>query len=452
LKLKALPLASLSLTLLVYAPLLAADAPASNAKPSAQFNVRTYGALGDNKTKDTDAFQKALDACSAAGGGEVIVPAGNYLIGSVELHSNTTLHLEKDVFVIESSDVNDFPIIPGRFEGANAQVHRGMIYANQAKHIAITGPGGFSAASALGRLRNPRAPVGIEIVSCDDVTLDGFSYQYDAPVRTDIWCIHPMFCTNVMIKNLYLRSEGTNGDGLDVDSCSKVTVQNCDISAGDDAISLKSGRGMEAVREGKPTEDVIIKDCKLASVHFAALGIGTEISGGVRNVDISNCTISGVQNAIFIKSRDGRGGYIENITGENLTVEASPTFIGIDLMSKGIQAAEPVIGDVEQWTKVSNITFKNIKVNNVRTLIETQHSNSGEGVSPARPIDGFTLSNLTGTCQRGITLTNILNANFSDIKVTGYTGPLMTLTNVTGKGLDAPAPAAVTTAAPAAAQ
>ena len=430
-----LPLAFLTLTLLSFASALAANSPV-------QFNVRDYGAVGDNKTKDTAAFQKALDACAASGhGGNVVVPAGNYLIGSVEMHSNTTLELEKGVFVIESSDVNDFPIIDGRFEGATTQVHRGMIYANKASHIAIVGPGGFSASSAIGSLRNPRAPVGIETVSCDDVTLDGFSYQYDAPVARDVWCIHPMFCTNVLVKNIYVRSTGTNGDGLDIDSCSKVTVQNCDISAGDDAISLKSGRGQEAVREGKPTEDVIIKDSKLASVHFAAIGIGTEISGGVRNVTISNCTISGVQNAIFIKSRDGRGGFMDNITGENLTVEASPTFIGIDLMSKGIQAAEPVTGDVEKWTKVSNITFKNIQVNNVRTLVETQHSNTGEGVAPERPIDGFTLTNITGTCQRGITLTNVLNANFSNIKVTGYNGPLMTLKNVTGNGLEGASPA-----------
>jgi polygalacturonase len=416
------------------------------------YNVRDYGAVGDNKTKDTAAFQKALDACAAAGGGNVVVPAGNYLIGSIELHSNTTLILEKDVFVIESSDINDFPIIAGRFEGANTQVHRGLIYADHADNIGILGPGGFSAASALGPLRNPRAPVGIETVHCDNVTLENFSYQYDAPVRTDIWCIHPMFCTNVLVKNIYVRSTGTNGDGLDVDSCANVTVQNCDISAGDDAISLKSGRGLEAVREGKPTEDVIIKDSKLASVHFAAIGIGTEISGGVRNVNISNCTISGVQNAIFIKSRDGRAGFMENITGENLTVEASPTFIGIDLMSKGIQAAEPVPGDVEKWTKVSNLTFKNIQVNNVRTLVETQHSNAGEGVPAERPIEGFTLTNITGTCQRGITLTNVQNANFSDIKVTGYTGPLFTLNNVTGKGLAEPtsAPAADTATRPAA--
>jgi len=429
-------LASLLGSLLVCFQLYAADAPAP--KAPASFNVKTYGAAGDNKTKDTAAFQKALDACSAAGGGEVDIPAGNYLIGSIELHSNTKLHLEKDVFVIESPDVNDYPIIAGRFEGANADVHRGLIYANNASNISITGPGGFSAASAIASLRNPRAPVVIELVNCTNPTLDGFSLQYDRSVSRDIWCIHPMYCTNLVVKGLYIRSQGANGDGIDVDSCSKVTIENCDISAGDDAISLKSGRGMEAVRIGKPTEDVIIKDSTLRSVNFAAIGIGTEISGGIRNVSVSNCTISGVQNAIFIKSRDGRGGYIENFTFDNITVEKSPTFIGFDLVSKGIQASEPVTGDVEKWTKVSNLTFKNIKVNNVRTLVEVQPTKGVDGISPNRPLDGLTLANITGTVQRGLVLTNMVNVNLSDINVTGFEGDLLTIKNVTGKGLDQP--------------
>jgi polygalacturonase len=437
------------------APVAAATdaSPAPLAKPNALFNVRDYGAVGDNKTKDTAAFQKALDACAAAGGGEVTVPAGNYLIGSVEMHSNTTLQLDKGVFVIESPDVGDYPLVTGRFEGATTQVHRGMIYAEKASHIAIKGPGGFAAKASLGSLRNPRAPVVIETVSCDDVVLDGFNLQYDRAVNQDVWCIHPLYCTNLVARGLYIRSQGTNGDGMDVDSCAGVLVENCDISAGDDAISIKSGRGMDAVRIGKPTENILIKDCILRSVRFAALGFGTEVSGGVRNVTVSNCTISGVQNAIFIKSRDGRGGFLEDISFDNITVDQSPTFVGIDLMSKGIQAAEPVPGDVEQWTLVRNLSFTNIKINHVRTLVETQTSRVGAGVPPERPIDGLTLANITGTCDNGITLTNIVNANFSGIKVTGFSGDLLNLTNVTGKGLDDPtkaaAPAAATSSAAA---
>jgi polygalacturonase len=419
-------------------------------KPIAKFNVRDYGAKGDNTTKDTAAFQQALEACKAAGGGEVIVPAGNYLLGSVEMYSDTTLRLEKDVFVVESPDLADYPLIDGKFEGEKTKVHRGLIYAENAKNITIAGPGGFSACSAIAPQRNPRAPVVIELVSCDHATLDGFNLQYDRTVRTDIWCIHPMYCTNLTAKNLYIRSQGTNGDGIDVDSCSGVLVDNCDISAGDDAISLKSGRGMDAVRTAKPTENVLIKNSTLASVHYAALGIGTEISGGVRNVRIENCTISGVQNAIFIKSRDGRGGYMESIVGENLIVEKSPTFIGIDLMSKGIAGLEPVPGDVDMWTRVQNITFKNVKLNDVGYIVQVQKGTGRAvtnpttqepnlGVAAARPIDGFTLENVTGTAQHGFVLLNMKNVHFSGINVTGYTGPLYTLTNVTGQGLDEPA-------------
>jgi len=433
-----------------------ASGASTPAKPPAPLNVRDFGAKGDNATKDTSAFQKALDACAVAGGGEVDVPEGNYLIGSVEMHSNTTLRLAKGVFVIESPDLDDYPLIEGKFEGEVTQVHRGLIFAKNAKDITIAGPGGFAANSGFAGTRNPRAPVVIELFSCANATLDGFNLQYDRPVARDVWCIHPMYCTNLTAKNLYIRSTGTNGDGMDIDSCSGVVVDNCDISAGDDAISLKSGRGMDAVRTAKPTENVLIKNSKLASVHFAALGIGTEISGGVRHVRMENCTISGVQNAIFIKSRDGRGGYIEDISGENLTVEASPTFIGIDLMSKGIAGKEPVSGDVEQWTRVQNISFKNIKLNNVDYVVQVQkqaardgtitpNATTGEpniGISPTRPMDGFKLENITGTARHGFVLTNMKNLDFSGINVTGYSGKLYTLTNATGKGLEEPAPVA----------
>jgi len=418
------------------------------AKPTAHFNVKDYGAVGDNQTINTEAFQRALDACDKAGGGEVVVPEGNYLTGSIELHSNTTLRLEKGVFVIETASIDQYPLITGRFEGATTQVHRGLIFASKANHITIAGPGGFVANSSIARLRNPRAPVVVETVDCNDVTFDGFNIQYDLPVGTNIWCIHPLYCTNLTVKGLYIRSQGTNGDGIDIDSCAKVLVQDCDISAGDDAISIKSGRGMDAVRIGKPTEDVVIKDSILRSTKFAAIGFGTEISGGVRNISVSNCTISGVQNAIFIKSRDGRGAIMENITLDNITVDKSPTFVGIDLISKGIQASEPVPGDVEKWTLVRNLTFKNIKVNDVAKLVETQASRAtaaivgGPGVPPERPIDGFSLSNITGTCGSGITLANVINANFNGINVTGFTGRLLNLTNVKGTGLDDPTKAA----------
>jgi polygalacturonase len=234
-----------------------------------------------------------------------------------------------------------------------------------------------------------------------------------------------LFCGNVTARDLVIRTAAfSNGDGIDVDSCSGVTIERCDINTGDDAISLKSGRGLAAMHLGRPTQNVLIKDCKLVSSLFGGLGIGTEMSGGVRDVRLENCLISGHQNGIFIKSRDGRGGFMENIAGDNLTVSNSPTFVGIDLTTKGIQASDPVPGDVEKWALVKNISFSHVKVINVQTLLVAKN------VPDQRPIDGFTLTDITGTCGKGITLANVLNAKFDGINVTGFSGALFTTNNV----------------------
>jgi hypothetical protein len=288
-----------------------------------------------------------------------------------------------------------------------------------------SGGGIFGPPLTLGKLRNPRGPVLIELTGCTNALLDNFTTQYE-----QLWSIHILFCKDFTARNLTIRTVNANGDGIDVDSCNGVTIDHCDINTGDDAISLKSGRGLAAQNLNRPTENVTIRDCRLQSSIYAALGLGTEMSGGIRNVKIQNCVISGRQNAIYIKSRDGRGGYMENITGENLTVLKSPTFIGIDLLKKGIQATDPVPGEVEKWARVQNITFKGIRVQDVVDLID------GKNVPQARPIDGFTLTDIAGTCTRAISLANMTNVDLSKIRVTGFTGPLVTVNNVQGKGLD----------------
>jgi hypothetical protein len=147
-------------------------------------------------------------------------------------------------------------------------------------------------------------------------------------------------------------------------------------------------------------------------------------------VHIDHCVISGHQNAIFIKSRDGRGGYIDDIVGENLTVFNSPTFVAIDLLDKGTQAADPVPGKIEQWTKASNIRFDKVHVIDVAALV------AAGGISADQPLDGLTLSNISGNCTRAITLANMTHVALSNISVTGYQGPLITQSNVQGTGLD----------------
>ena len=384
-------------------------------------NVRDLGAKGDGVTKDTAAFQAALDSCATHGGGIVIVPAGAYLIGSVVVGANTTLQLESGAKLTGSPDIADYPLINVRWEGEFRQGHRALISSDNANNVTITGPGAISGPPvSLSQLRNPRGPVLIELANGTNVTLNGFSTQYQR-----LWSIHLLLCRNVTARGLVIRTAAlSNGDGMDVDSCDGVTIEHCDINTGDDAISLKSGRGLAALRLGRPTQNVLIKDCLLVSSIDAGLGLGTEMSGGVRDVRLENCLISGRQNGIFIKSRDGRGGFMENITFENITVSNSPTLVGIDLTTKGIQATDPVPGDVEKWALVKNIRFSHVKVINVQALVV------GKNVPPERPIDGFTLADITGTCGKGITLSNVLNAKFDGINVTGFSGALFTTNNV----------------------
>jgi polygalacturonase len=390
-------------------------------------NARDFGATGDGQTKDTVALQQALDTCGAAGGGTVVVPPGVYLTGSIVFGANTTLKLEARASLVGSPDIADYPLLPAvRWEGEFRSGHRALISAEKADHLDIEGPGAiFGPPISLSQLRNPRGPPLIELTDCAEVTLEGFTTQYQR-----LWSIHPVLCRKFTARNLTIRSVGANGDGIDVDSCQDVLIEHCDINTGDDAIALKSGRGLAALRLGRPTENVVIRDCTLVSSIFAGVAFGTEMSGGIRHVRLEHCLISGRQNGIFIKSRDGRGGAFEDITGENLTILDSPTFLGINLLNKGIQASDPVPGQVEQWSLLRHVRFHDIKVNHVATLVDARN------ISAERPVDGLALVNITGTCDRAITLANAVNVELAGIIVTGFTGPLLTTEHVTGTGLD----------------
>ncbi len=168
--------------------------------PTITLNVRDFGATGDGKTKDTAAIQQAIDRAYVFGGGEVVVPPGNYLTGAIALRSNTTLHLEKDATLVGTPDFADYPITQVRWEGKWIQ--------NPLRHPAL-----------------------IEPIGCNGVRFEDFSTEY-----TRMWSLHPTYCENVSIKNLTIRSTGGNGDGIDIDSCKHVRIDACDIATGDDCI------------------------------------------------------------------------------------------------------------------------------------------------------------------------------------------------------------------------
>ncbi|MBD0279556.1 MAG: right-handed parallel beta-helix repeat-containing protein [Flavisolibacter sp.] len=393
-------------------------------------NVRDFGAVGDGKTKDTVAMQQAIDRCYVLGGGEVLIPAGNYFTGAIALRSDVLLRLEKDAVLTGSPDFADYPVMQVRWEGKWIPGHTALIYAVDADNIGIVGSGKIMGNHALGgrpTTQNPlRHPALIEPIGCNNIRLEDFSTDYHL-----MWSLHPTYCENIFIKGLTIRSTGGNGDGIDIDSCKHVRIDACDIATGDDCISLKSGRGMEGYTLLRTTEDVHITNCTFADSIFACIGIGSETSGGIRNVRIENCKFTYAKtHGVYIKSRPGRGAFIEDIICNNLEVSGmAEGFLRFNLLGSGLQDQVPVPGH-EGIPTVKNFRFTNIKVKDVPVLVD------GTAVHPDKPLEGFTLSNVTGTCAKGISLANIKKATLSNIHVTGYTGPLLSIHNVTGKGLE----------------
>lgn len=395
--------------------------------PKLSLNVREFGATGDGATKDTAAIQQAIDRCWVLGGGEAVVPAGNYLTGALALRSNTILRLEKDAAIQGSPDLADYPIAQVRWEGKWIQGHLGLIYALSCRDTGIVGPGRINGSPKVGGRPNPlRHPALIEPMECSNVRFEDFSTSNGL-----MWCLHAAYCDNVLFRNLTIRSTTGNGDGIDVDSCKHIRIEGCDIATGDDCIAIKSGRGMEAYTLLRTTEDVVIRDCTFADSIFACIGIGSETSGGIRNVRIERCkfTRAGTY-AIYIKSRPGRGAFIEDITADDLEVSGMKQgFLRFNILNSGIQDQNPVPG-LEGIPTIRNYKFSNVRVQDCPVLVE------GTGIHPDKPLDGFTLTNVTGSCAKGIQLANIRRARIQDVKVTGLTGPLISIHNVTGKGLE----------------
>lgn len=384
------------------------------AQAAAVYNVRDFGAVGDGKTKDTKAFQNALDACAVSGGGEVDVPVGHYLIGSIQMGNRTILKLVQGSVITGSGDTNDYPMLDIRWEGRWQPGRRALIYTANVAHTGIVGPGIIEGNAAMAAPQNPRGAVVLEPINCDDVRWEDFTVTQGGN-----WATHPTFCSNVQIKNITING---GRDGIDVDSCRDVSITGCHIDTGDDSISLKSGRGLDGARLGIPTANVLIKDCVLDCRRFACIGIGSETSGGIADVKIEHCQFTSRTYGIYIKTRIGRAGVIQNISADDIDVTGGG-FLRVNLVNSGnLNTADDPVPGLIGYPEGRDFHFSNIRMNGT-TLAEVKP------VAPEKPLVGFSLKHVTGTCTHGITLENVKDAVVKDINVAGYQGALITETN-----------------------
>jgi polygalacturonase len=313
------------------------------------FAVADYGAKGDGATDCKPAFDQAIDACHAAGGGRVTVPAGDWLVnGPIHLKSGVNLNLAEGATVRFGTDPSFYlPAVFTRYEGNELMNFSPFLYAYEQENIAITGKGTFDGQGGKSawwlwkgtgipdqnKLREvaegdtpPRdrvfgdghklRPNFVQPYRCQNVLIEGVTFT-----NSPMWILNPVLCENVTIRNVSVVSHGPNNDGCDPESCKNVLIEGCLFDTGDDCIAIKSGRNADGRRIGVPSENIIIRDCQMKDGHGGVV-LGSEMSGGIRNVFVENCRMDSpnLDRAIRLKSNSLRGGYLENLFVRNVQV------------------------------------------------------------------------------------------------------------------------------------
>jgi polygalacturonase len=369
--------------------------------PDRDFDITQSGAVGDGQTDCTEAIAKAIDACTSSGGGHVIVPAGEFLTGAIQLKSNVDLHLAATNSVLKfSTDPNKYlPAVFTRFEGIECYNYSSLIHAFGQENIAVTGQGMLdgqaddsnwlawkgrkgggagtqtAARKRLDDMNNQDVPVEqrrfgngdfmrpnfIQFNLCRNVMIEGVKIR-----RSPMWEIHPLLCTNVIVRGVDILSHGANNDGCDPESCNGVLIEKCIFDTGDDCIAIKSGRNDDGRRVGVPSQNLVIRDCTMRDGH-AGTAIGSEISGGCSNVFVENCEMSSpnLVSVLRLKSNAMRGGVTQNIFARNIKVGFATNILLIDFLYE--EGAKGPFKPVARNVVMENINVEQtLRVLNVR--------------------------------------------------------------------------------------
>lgn len=324
--------------------------------PAREFVITDFGAVGDGKSDCTMAIGKAIEACHQ-GGGKVVVPEGEFLAGAIHLKSNVELHLDRGATLKFATDPKAYlPVVLTRFEGMECYNYSPLIYAFEQENVAVTGEGTLdgqasgenwwqwkggrgtregganqkSARDRLGKMVDENVPAEkrqfgegsylrpafVEFNRCRNVLIQGVRIR-----NSPMWELHPLLCTNVTVRGVNIDSHGPNNDGCDPESCRDVLIEDCVFDTGDDCIAIKSGRNNDGRRIGLPSENIVIRRCTMKDGHGGVV-IGSEISGGCRNVFAEDCAMDSpnLERVLRLKSNAVRGGVIENVFMRNIRV------------------------------------------------------------------------------------------------------------------------------------
>ncbi|MCW3840760.1 glycoside hydrolase family 28 protein [Micromonospora yasonensis] len=364
--------------------------------PNRWYDIQDFGAVGDGATSCTEAFKRAIQECHSAGGGHVVVPAGRWLTGPIHLLSNVDLHVTAAAVVLFSQTPADYlPAVLTRFEGVELYNYSPLIYAYGQENIGVTGAGVLdgqadnahwwpwkgkaeygwkkgdpkqdAARNRLFAMAEQGVPVEqrvfgegdclrssfIEPYRCRNVIIEGVTI-----LRSPMWEIHPTLSENVLVQNVTVNSHGPNNDGCDPESSRMVVIRDCTFDTGDDCIAIKAGRNADGRRVATPSEDILIEGCLMRDGH-GGVTIGSEMSGGVRNVFVRDCEMSSpnLDIALRFKTNSVRGGFITGFYARDITIgEVAGAVIDVNFFYEEGPGYgfNPVVGAID----VRNLTVR----------------------------------------------------------------------------------------------
>ena len=403
--------------------------------PDRDFNITDYGAVADGQADCTEAFEKAISAANKAGGGRVVVPTGAFFTGAIHLKSNVNLHVSEDALVKFSVDPQKYmPVVYTRFEGVECMNYSPLIYAYEQKNIAITGKGALDGQASDDNwwqwktsqakdvnVQRKQGETGVPVekriygagkelrpnmvqpYKCKNILIEGVTFR-----NSPMWHIHPVLSKNITVRNVKVIGHGPNNDGCNPESCTDVLIEGCYFDTGDDCIAIKSGRNNDGRRVNVPSENIVIRNCQMKDGHGGVV-IGSEMTGGTRNVFAENCTMDSpnLDRALRIKTNSVRGGVVENIYMRNVTIG---------------QVAEAVLkinffygeGDTGKYTPI----VRNINMENV-TSKKSRYALSIRGYDRA-PITDIHLKNCTfDNVDRENLLVGVKNLALKNVKING---------------------------------
>ena len=403
--------------------------------PAAAFDIRDFGAIADGKTKNTSAIGRAIEAAVSAGGGSVVVPKGRWLTGALHLKSNINLYLARGAELLFSTDFSDYlPPVFTRWEGTELFGYSPLIYAKDCQNVAITGSGKLvgqgeawfswknsrAAAEQLYDLAASGVPVNdrvfaaegglrpsfIETVSCKNVLIEGVTIT-----SGPFWTIHPVYSENVIIRRVHVETDGPNTDGCDPDSSKNVLIEDSFFSTGDDCVVIKSGLNEDGWRVGRPSENIVVRRVHGERGHGGVV-IGSEMSGGVKNVWVTDSEFSGTDRGLRIKTMRGRGGTVENVFYENVR-HSGLRLTAIELTTA--YASSNVKPKTDRAPTIRGIHVKNLTTRGSARALDIT------GL-PEQPISTLTFDDVEIASELGVRCVECRDVRFSRTKITAQRG------------------------------